>query len=47
VTKSTPLILRFTFGHSCRAGISPPTELSFDTLAELGADYASQHMQQI
>jgi hypothetical protein len=26
--KSTPLILRFTFGHSCLAGISPPGELT-------------------
>jgi hypothetical protein len=28
VTKSTPLILRFTFGHTCLAGISPPEELT-------------------
>jgi hypothetical protein len=28
VTKSTPVILRFTFGHSCRAGISPHEELT-------------------
>jgi hypothetical protein len=27
-TKSTPLILRFTFGHSCLVGISPPGELT-------------------
>jgi hypothetical protein len=27
-TKSTPLILRFTFGHSCLGGISPPRELT-------------------
>jgi hypothetical protein len=25
--KFYPLILRFTFGHSCLAGISPPGEL--------------------
>jgi hypothetical protein len=28
VTKSTPLILRFNFGHSCLVGISPPRELT-------------------
>jgi hypothetical protein len=28
VTKSTPLILRFTFRHSYLAGISPPGELT-------------------
>jgi hypothetical protein len=28
VIKSTPLILRFTFGHSYHAGISPPGELT-------------------
>jgi hypothetical protein len=27
-TKSTPLILRFAFGHSYLAGISPPRELT-------------------
>jgi hypothetical protein len=27
-TKSIPLILRFTFGHSYLAGISPPGELT-------------------
>jgi hypothetical protein len=27
-TKSTPLILRFTFEHSCLAGISPPRILT-------------------
>jgi hypothetical protein len=27
-TKSTPLILRFTFGHSYLTGISPPGELT-------------------
>jgi hypothetical protein len=27
-TKSTPLILSFTFGHSCLAGISPLGELT-------------------
>jgi hypothetical protein len=27
-TKSTPLILRFTFGHNCLKGISPPGELT-------------------
>jgi hypothetical protein len=26
--KVYPLILRFTFGHSCLAGISPPRELT-------------------
>jgi hypothetical protein len=28
VDKVYPLILRFTFGHSCLAGISPPRELT-------------------
>jgi hypothetical protein len=28
VKKSTPLILRFTFGHSYLTGISPPGELT-------------------
>jgi hypothetical protein len=28
VTKSTPFILKFTFGHSCLVGISPPRELT-------------------
>jgi hypothetical protein len=27
-TKSTPLILRFTFRHNYLAGISPPVELT-------------------